>query len=299
MYTYSLKLFWIFAALVALELAALDLVAAAGFKTAMNPASIHMEGAVDAEQRGALRLKAAMGLVHNHMSGQACSDCHLAGGEVNGENAHLLVDTQEKLCATACHPKSVRVSHPSGIRPTLAVPPAYPLDQKGNMTCSTCHNVHGSSAGLVRGRLHGRKFCLSCHEGTFFSQMADTGVSLVLSAHVSSLISKQDLNGLDADVFTVQCMACHVSHGAPRGAENGAGQILRQSGNSLPHSVGVRYSQSFQKGNLRHETAVNQQLYLPDGLVSCVTCHRGYSKEHGKLRVAKQRSAICLECHDR
>ncbi len=299
MYNYSLKSFWIFAALVAINLVAINLVAAAGFKTVMNPASKHMDGALDLEQGGALQLKAAMNIVHNHMNGQACSDCHLAGDEANNENAHLLVGAQEKLCATACHPKSIKVSHPSGILPTFAVPPAYPLDWKGSMTCSTCHNVHGSTPGLMRVSLRGRKFCLSCHEKTFFSQMADTGVSIVLSGHVSSVISKQDLGGLDADAFTVQCMGCHVGHGTPRGAEKSDGKMMRQSGNSVPHSVGVRYSESFQKGRLKHESAVNQQLYLPEGLVSCVTCHQGYSKEHGKLRVAKQRSAICFECHDR
>lgn len=299
MYTYSLKSFWIFVALAALELAALDLAAAAGFKTVMNPASNYMDAALEVEQRSALQLKAAMKLTHNHMTGQACSDCHLAGDDVNDENARMLVDAQEKLCATTCHPKSVKVSHPSGIKPTLSVPPTYPLDWKGNITCSTCHNVHGSTPGLMRVSLRGRKFCLSCHEKTFFSQMADTGASMISSGHVSSVIPKLDLTGLDTDAFTVQCMGCHVSHGDPRGAENGAGKILRQSGNSVPHSVGVRYSEFFQKGRFKHESAVNQRLFLPEGLVSCVSCHLGYTKEHGKLRVGKQRSALCLECHDR
>lgn len=268
MYTYSMKLFRIFVALVALEL-----VAAAGLHAATNP-----------DQK--------------HMSGQACSDCHLAGDEVNNENAHLLVATQEKLCATACHPKSVQVSHPSGIRPTLAIPSVYPLDWKGDMTCSTCHNVHGSTPGLMRGSARGRKLCLSCHDSIFFNKMADQGVSMISSGHMSSVTAKVDLSGLDADAFTIQCMGCHGNHAELPGATKDGKQISRHAGNSMTHLIGRHYSESFQKGRFKPESVVNQRLFLPGGLVSCVTCHLGYTKEHGKLRVGKQHSALCLECHN-
>jgi predicted CXXCH cytochrome family protein len=266
-YTFSLKRFWKI-----IVLAALALATAAGLHATLNPAQ-------------------------KHMIGRACSSCHLAGDEVSKENAHLLVASQEKLCAD-CHPKSVQVSHPSGIRPTLAVPPAFPLDWKGDMTCSTCHNVHGSSPGLMRGSARGKILCLSCHDAGFFDKMADRGVSMISSGHMSSATAKTDLSGLDVDAFTVQCMSCHGNYGDLRGTTIDTKQILRHADKSVSHPIGRRYSESFQKGRYKPESVVNQNLFLPDGRLSCVSCHRGYAKEHGKLRVGKQRSALCFECHD-
>jgi predicted CXXCH cytochrome family protein len=242
-------------------------------------------------------LHASLNPAQKHMTEQTCSGCHLAGDDVNQGNAHMLVASQEKLCA-GCHPKAVQVSHPSGIRPMLAVPPAYPLDWKGDMTCSTCHHVHGNTPGLMRGNARGRKLCLSCHDSRFFDKMADQGVSMISSGHMSTATAKTDLNSLDVDAFTIQCMGCHGNFGELQGASIDAKQILRHAGNSVNHPIGKRYSDSFQKGRYKPEASVNQRLFLPDGRLSCVSCHRGYTKDHGKLRVGKQGSALCFECHD-
>ncbi len=241
-------------------------------------------------------IHAALNAPQKHMSGQACASCHLAGDETVKENAHLLIAAQEKLCA-GCHPKSIQASHPSGVRPTMAIPPAYPRDWKGDMTCSTCHDVHGSAHGLMRGNARGRNFCLSCHDSGFFSRMADQGVSMISSGHMSSVTAKTDLSSLDVDPFTVQCMGCHGNNGDLGGTIDSR-RILRHAGDAVNHPVGQRYFESFLKGRYKPESIVNRRLFLPDGRVSCVSCHRGYAKEHGKLRIGKQGSALCFECHD-
>lgn len=267
MYASSLKLRYLFAALL------VALAAATALHASINPAQKHMDG-------------------------QACSSCHLSGDGINQENAHLLVAPQEELCAAACHPNSVQISHPSGIRPTLAIPPAYPLDWKGDMTCSTCHNVHGNTPGLMRGSARGRNLCLSCHDKGFFDKMADQGLSMNSSGHMSPATAKIDVGSLDIDPFTVQCMICHGDYTDKFGTTIDSKQILRHGSQSLSHPIGRRYSESLHKGRYKPESAVNQKLLLPDGRLSCVTCHRGYAKMHGKLRVTNHRSAICLECHN-
>ena len=244
----------------------------------------------------AVWLYASAGPVQKHMSTQACSTCHLAGDAVTRENAMLLLASQEDLCS-GCHPKAAKVSHPSGIRPTGALPAAYPLDWKGDLTCSTCHNVHGSTPGLMRGNARGRNFCLSCHDMRFFDKMADQGVSMITSGHLSSAV-KLNLQDAEIDPYTLQCMGCHGAYADLRGVMIDSRQILRHAGNSMNHPIGHRYSDSFMKGRYKPEAIVAQRLVLPDGRLSCITCHRGYSKEHGKLRVSKRGSALCFECHD-
>ena len=269
MYAFNLKFLWIVAALIALGI----LTAAMVSHAAMNPAQ-------------------------KHMGGQACSNCHLAGNETNKENAQQLVAPQEKLCTAACHSNAVQVSHPSGIRPTLSVPPAYPVDWKGDMTCSTCHNVHGNNAGLMRGSARGRDFCMSCHDRGFFDRMSDRGASMISSGHNSSMTAKVDLESLDIDPYTVQCMSCHTDSANLPGATIDKQQILRHGDKSVSHPIGRRYSEYARGRRYKPESLVNQRLLLPDGRISCVTCHQGYTKEHGKLRVGMQASALCFECHD-
>src|SRR5919198_331531 len=65
-----------------------------------------------------------------------------------------------------CHQFSDTRSHVTGVRPTFELPAAYPLNEKGELTCSTCHDVMTPSANgspLVRGGLQGATFCRSCH----------------------------------------------------------------------------------------------------------------------------------------
>lgn len=233
-----------------------------------------------------------------HPAGQPCAGCHLPGEAVTAESASLLVASQEKLCA-GCHPKAVQVSHPSGVRPSGPVPAQYPLDWKGDMTCSTCHEVHGSTPGLMRGGLRGKQFCQACHAPAFFDRMRDQGVSMVGSGHLARGI-KGDLQSLDIDAYTLQCMGCHATYGDPQagGLSIDRAQILRHSSGAANHPIGRRYAESIPKGRYKPEAWVTRNLLLPDGRLSCVTCHKGYAKEHGKLRVGKQGSALCFECHD-
>lgn len=242
-------------------------------------------------------LFASMNPSEKHMANLACANCHVAGDKTSRDNAHMLVANQEKLCAS-CHPQSVQVSHPSGIKPSLAVPPVYPLDWKGDMTCSTCHNVHSDTPGLMRGVTRGRGFCLSCHNSQFFDKMADQGVSMISSGHMAAKVAQKDLNKLGIDSYTVQCMSCHGNYGDLNASSIDTEQILRHAGNAVNHPIGKRYADSFKKGRYKPESAVNQRLFLPEGKLSCVSCHSGFTKEHGKLRVAKRGSALCFECHD-
>lgn len=231
-----------------------------------------------------------------HPNGQSCASCHVAGDDVTPENARMLVGSQEKLCAE-CHPKSVQVSHPSGIRPKGPVPAQYPVDWKGDLTCSTCHNVHGMEHGLLRGDLRGKNFCLSCHNTAFFDRMRDQGSS-VATGHLASGV-KMSAVGTDIDPYTLQCMGCHANAGDPNVATViDRNQVLRHSGNSVNHPIGRRYSEAVADSRrYKSEAMVSRNLFLPDGRMSCVTCHKGYAQEHGKLRIAKQFSALCFECH--
>lgn len=229
-----------------------------------------------------------------HLQKEDCASCHLGGRNVTAQQAGMLVGSQENLCGK-CHPAAIRVSHPSGIRPKIKPADAYPLDWKGDLTCSTCHEVHGNKPGLMRGARLGKELCIDCHDNDFFRKMRDGGASLMVG-HLS--------RGVDAgapllDVYSRQCMECHGQNAEARIStsidRNG---IARHAGSRVNHPVGANYQKAVEFGGYRPRRVVEKKLLLPDGMVSCVSCHHGYLKDHGKLVVPIAQSRLCYECHD-
>ena len=228
------------------------------------------------------------------LSGNACASCHVSSGAVEPETARVLHASQEKLCGD-CHPRAAVASHPTGIRPSMQAAADYPLDWKGELTCSSCHDVHGDSHGRLRGDKRRREFCVSCHPASFFEQMADGGRSLAVSGHLDSIGLAGEPTLLDP--YTAQCMDCHGERGDAR-VEVTSAANSRHSGSGVNHPVGVDYARASGFGGFRDPAALDRGIELPGGLVSCISCHSGYSGRHGEVRRTALGRSLCLECHD-
>jgi predicted CXXCH cytochrome family protein len=229
-----------------------------------------------------------------HPSDANCGQCHLAGSQVSDENAHRLLASQEKLCGR-CHSNAIEVSHPSGVSPRSAVPDDYPLDWKGDMTCSTCHNVHTGGQGLLRGARRGPDLCMACHDASFFSAMADGGISVSRSGHLDAS-TRQFAERLDG--YSRQCLTCHFEYESSQDVSIDRRGLLRHAGGGVSHPIGVEYSAAARKGLYRQAGQLGEGVLLPDGKVACVSCHRGYAKEHGALVASSHGRDLCMECHN-
>ena len=228
-----------------------------------------------------------------HLEAVDCAGCHLAGKNVTPEQAGLLTANQEVLCAR-CHAASIQLSHPSGLQPARMPPAAFPLDWKGDLTCSTCHEVHASGHGLLRGAKTGKALCFACHDQDFFTKMRDGGASLE-GGHLAKGIAP---NGPALDAWSRKCMECHGANATPRLATSVDRRgVVRHASNSGNHPIGMSYQKAMAYGGYRAQRTVERTLMLPDGKVGCVSCHEGYRKDHGKLRLPLAGSALCFECH--
>lgn len=236
----------------------------------------------------------AVGVRGPHPTESTCGTCHLGGDVVNPAQSSKLIASQEQLCVK-CHQTSVKVSHPSGFVPQRPLPAEFPLDWKGDLTCSTCHVTHGNSPGLLRGIKRGKEFCLSCHETTFFSRMKDAGTSVVTSGHLQLRRSTVDI-----DSHSLHCLGCHTSGSYAGGGTVSVGKngVLRHASGAAAHPIGRIYRDVSRNGDYRPENELAQRnIMLSDGKISCVSCHEAYKKEHGKLVLTMDRSALCLACH--
>ncbi len=244
---------------------------------------------------GAWQLHAGADGGRFHPLGMECQSCHLAGKQTKPEQASMLIAGQEALCG-GCHANALKVSHPSGFAPKGKIPLEYPLDWKGDLTCTSCHTPHGNLPGLLRGVKHGRDFCLACHDEKFFNKMPDHGAS-VMAGHMNSGTREAGLPmALDTD--SIRCLGCHGESGDPRGVNVDRHGVLRHNGKSMNHPIGVRYADAMRFGGFRQQTLLSKAIMLPGGRVGCLSCHEGYSKRHGKLVMPNFRSALCFECHD-
>ncbi|MCB1914394.1 MAG: cytochrome c3 family protein [Rhodocyclaceae bacterium] len=228
------------------------------------------------------------------LAAAACDGCHVSSGAVEAATARVLHASQEKLCSD-CHPRAAVASHPTGVRPSMQAVADYPLDWKGELTCSSCHDIHAQRHGQLRGDKRRREFCLACHDATFFQQMADGGRSLAVSGHLETI----GLDGGSAllDPYTAQCMDCHGERGDGT-VEVTSSANSRHSGSGVNHPVGVEYAKASVFGGFRDRTALDRAIELPGGLVSCISCHSGYSGRHGAVRRTSRGGGLCLECHD-
>jgi len=226
---------------------------------------------------------ALAGLSRTSHATMACTQCHVDG---EGASRVNLARPQSELCS-GCHQSAARFSHPNDFRPIRTLAADYPLDHRGEFACSTCHDVHSASIGLLREGKRGRDLCLSCHTQNFFSAMKDQGRSLFASGH---LAIGNDIRASGFDGYSANCLTCHVEHG------NGSRIGARASGGT--HPIGANYRDAQRRGNYRTAAELPSEIALPDGKVGCVSCHNGYSREHGSLVVTTDRSRLCFSCHN-
>lgn len=232
-----------------------------------------------------------------HLANSDCQTCHLTQETtVTPERASILLGRQEKLCAD-CHPNAARLSHPSGFFPKRPLPKDLPGDWKGELTCSTCHEIHAPHGqGLLRGKLRGQGFCLRCHEQKFFDAMADSGSSVTLSGHLDAREPETDA-ALPLDSFSLQCLTCHGEKGDLSSVSIQQG-VMNHASSSLNHPIGSNYTDATGYGGYHPATALPQTVILPEGRISCISCHVGYSEHHGGLVIANEGSQLCFTCHD-
>ncbi len=205
------------------------------------------------------------------------------------------------------------VNHPLGVTVPdgMTIPESWPLDKSGRLSCFTCHSSvpppRSSSGPHLRDwddqtRGSTRTFCSRCHtERTDGSPSAIHWTALEV-AHVREE-QDQRIRGGSTDSESRRCLSCHdgVIAGDSSG-RHGAGRTRAiGANNGADHPVGVVYGRlrpgEGPPARLRHQGTLPKQIRLPEGKVSCVSCHDLYSRTPAHLTVTNEGSALCIACH--
>ncbi len=238
-----------------------------------------------------------------------CADCHLRAPAQDEAGTNLFVADIETLCLR-CHTEvKVTMSHPVGVKPTFKLPLDMPLDWKGEMTCTTCHRMHGDDDNrfffnnkFLRRNSTGKAFCLECHQNNFLSNRSMGHSVAQNAAHYTPRDSFAGEAKIDES--SASCLTCHDGSLAK---DEGSAIIERTAGiwrhggqsNRSSHPLGVSYSRAHARKPhaYRPMAELPRTVRLPGGKVECVSCHNLYAKDECLLAVSNERSRLCLTCH--
>lgn len=202
-------------------------------------------------------------------------------------------------------------NHPVGVVPSAAVrvPADWPLGPDGTIMCSTCHYRMPAREGEPNSYLRpaGRMeeasaaFCVECHGASDNRSAAGMHWMAVRVAHVKpgARVSKGPSGSLDAE--SRLCLGCHDGVTATESANPTASSPRRFSDMRRQHPVGIRYpdrTRGKSGARLRSSRSLPQRVRLPEGRVSCVSCHNLYETKRHRLSVPIEESELCFTCHD-
>ena len=102
-----------------------------------------------------------------------CTHCHvLVPGQGRVLQRNVFRKDIDDLCQE-CHAASLEdnINHRVGIRPSMKVPEDLHLNEKGEISCITCHDPHaeyvsaktGNRTWFLRRQMLKRELCLACH----------------------------------------------------------------------------------------------------------------------------------------
>ncbi len=200
-------------------------------------------------------------------------------------------------------------NHQVGMKPSRAVkiPDGWPVASDGSITCLTCHmqipDLSGRSAPHLRetDRNNQAEFCSKCHMDGSDSVQSSPHWSVMNRAHQSTNQTSDFRSNSLMDSSSRQCLGCHdgvnasnASSGHANGASAGYGS------NRGEHPVSMRYQKQrlgSRQVSLRHQSQLPKEILLPQGQVSCISCHDLFSSTKARLTIPIEKSALCFACH--
>lgn len=228
-----------------------------------------------------------------------CESCHLAQ---TGDGEQVFVYAVDTLCRS-CHEVAQANSHPSSLVIERALPPEFPLDMDGRMTCATCHNPCLTSDRdnpyLLRRYDGVEGFCRHCHSDS--DACSGVNESLFDLTHAKAWTPPGDDAGL-LDTVTLDCLSCHDGSTA-RTAQYVLHRSVSPSHHPTDaihanHPIGQDYARAASDNpRLRSLDDLSPMISLLEGKVGCASCHSPYSQESHHLVFSNHGGALCQECH--
>jgi predicted CXXCH cytochrome family protein len=244
-----------------------------------------------------------------------CQHCHVARPgqqEVPSLQKSVFRKNIDELCQE-CHAASLEdnLNHRVGIRPSMRVPDDLRLNERGELSCVTCHDPHGeylsskthSRTYFLRRQMLKRELCLACHSDENYQEPR---ASITLLAPVNNAVVETlpvPLIGMVSDARVEEVVAeindarlvlsvRAKSFSTLLKLREGINTVRIGGAGVLPAVLNILYNPSLPK-------EMTYRLYRSHGMLNrkdCFACH----DEHGRsFAIAADDAALCSKCHDR
>lgn len=150
-----------------------------------------------------------------------CAGCH---GEVPRKGARVrFVKDVVAICLDCHYDKDLSTLHPVDVRPGTKVPRDLPLDDRGAITCGTCHDPHrpaDAAQPFVAQRLYERLLSAFTRKDkrfqTFYLRRRNDQGQLCLGCHQKASLAAEPFHVKEASVLSQYvgsdaCKGCHAA----------------------------------------------------------------------------------------
>lgn len=203
-------------------------------------------------------------------------------------------------------------NHPLHLVPSsnVRIPDGWPMDWDGSLTCLTCHEKLPSLDGTGPAHLRGvdentadvSEFCRKCHAVGNRRTAASMHWMAVPRAHMMPGANRPNGLGSMLDSASRQCLGCHDGVNAVESINSigGHGGSVWFADRSRNHPIGIAYPKRANRSGklpLRQANLLPPEIELPEGKVSCVSCHDLYGTDRKLLTIPISGSQLCFACH--
>ncbi len=223
------------------------------------------------------------------LEGVACTSCHTMHGETKGRDVlgyrksftkeSYLKKTEPELCFD-CH---------KDIMAQTRMPNHHPV-KEGKMTCSECHNPHGTTVDkMVRASMDKNELCLKCHQekgGPYVFEHAPVNEDCTICHNPHGTVANNLLKQNEPFI----CLQCHSMH-FHAGFTPATNRILSTAGITDPSILAICPSTTSLPSGVwcRDENGVVYRV-LGSNYVPIVSSPHSYS-------MAKAMNTKCTRCH--
>ncbi len=243
---------------------------------------------------------------------QACGNCHLLEAKADNSNTSSIGPLHRDINKTCnqdgCHTLDSPLNHPVGISAGQNVPLEMPVNDKGQITCLTCHDeLNWSKSNQLPAflrRAPGQEFCASCHLGSGATSKKRSHWQFTTKAHLGTDKGQpysKDYAKLSGtiDRESLNCLSCHDNISAVIAGDNeSTSKKMRRRSNMTDHPIGMTYAiKASRNSEFKAPDTVNARIRLFNGRMGCGSCHDLYNSQKNNLALPFARGVLCRQCH--
>jgi predicted CXXCH cytochrome family protein len=242
----------------------------------------------------------------------SCTHCHiLVPGQGRSVQKNVFRRNIDDLCQE-CHAAALEdnLNHRVGIRPSMKVPVDLHLNERGEISCVTCHDPHGDYVDARRERtyflrrgMQKRELCVACHAEENYEEPrteiallapANNAVVDTLPVPLIGTVSDDRLEEVSAEindarlVLSVRNRAFSTLLTLREGINT-----IRIAGDGVEASVlNILYNPALPK-------EMTYRRYRSHGMLNrkdCFVCHQEQSRTYA---ISTDDATLCAKCHER